>query len=170
MKRLSRMNLMILLISTGIFFSLSGCKKDKNDDPVDPNVWTFGTLSANVGGTNWSAKSVYAADSSGLMVIVAANDNTGNGYPMVLIAFPNTTAEGATLAFDISQTSMLQYLENSSAAFWAEPAFGGSGSVKITKYNKTSKRIEGTFSGTAVPTQGTGSKTISNGQFAINYK
>ena len=170
MKFYARLNLILLLVSSSILFSLSGCKKDKDDNPVDPNVWTFGSLSANVAGSNWSAKSVYAADSSGMMVIVATNDNTGNGYPMIFIAFPNTTAEGATVQFDISQMSMLQFLENSSAAFWAEPAFGGSGSVKITKYNKGSKRIEGTFSGTAVPTQGTGSKTISNGQFAINYK
>src|SRR5689334_513412 len=173
MKRLSRMKLLILVVATGTFFTLTGCKKDKNNDPTNPNnnVWSFGSLNAKVDGTTWSPKSVYAADSSGLglFFIIAANDNSGTGYPAMFLVFPDNTSEGSTIPFNISQSVMMQYIENTTNAYWAEPAFGGSGSVTITKFNKSTKHVEGTFNGVAKMSSGTTTKNISNGSFSVNY-
>ena len=64
MKCISRMKLLMVVMTTGFFFSITGCSKDKNDNPVDPNnnVWSYGSLSAKVDGSTWSPKSVYAAE------------------------------------------------------------------------------------------------------------
>jgi hypothetical protein len=170
MKLFPRMKLMVVILSTGILF-LPGCKKSNAGNPGNPNVWNYGTVSANVAGSNWSAKSVYAVDSANMVVILGANDNSGTGYPFLIIAFPDNTAEGATVNFDISKYSSLQFFENSTNVYWAEPSMGGSGSVTITKFNKGSKKVEGTFTAVAKPSsQTTASKTISGGKFSINYR
>ena len=171
MKLFSRLSLAIIMLSAGIIFSVPGCKKSNSDIPGNPNSFNYGTLSATVGGSNWSAKTVYAVDSSNMVVIFGANDNSGVGYPAMIMTFPSSTPEGATVNFNIQQYSWLQFIENSTNVFWAEPSLGGSGSVTITKFNKASKKVEGTFAAVAKPGgQGTTSKTISGGKFSINYR
>ena len=171
MKQIKNISVVLLILFTSISFLAGGCKKDGTPDP-NPNNWNYGTLSANIAGTNWNAASVYAVDSSNMIVIVAGNSNIAtNNFPFLLMAFPDNTAEGATVNFNIGQNSMLYYYENQNTVYYAEPALGGSGSVKVTKFNKTSKRIEGTFTATLKnTTPGGATKTLTGGQFAINYK
>jgi hypothetical protein len=173
MKQIKHLSVSLLILFSSISFLAGGCKKSNNNSPnPNQNPLSQGSLSANVGGTSWQAGSVYAVDSTNMIAIVAATSNTGsNAFPFLLMIFPDNTPEGSTVNFNVAQSSMLQYYENQNTVYYAEPSFGGSGSVTITKFNRSTKRIEGNFTGTlksAAP--GGPSKTVTGGQFAINYR
>jgi hypothetical protein len=172
MKQIKNISVALLILFTGISFIAGGCKKSNGSNNLNPNPSNQGTLSASIGGTAWQANAVYAVDSSNLIAIVgSASTTSANNFPILLMVFPDNTPEGSTINFDIIQSSMLQYYENQNTAYYAEPSIGGSGSVKITKFNKSTKRIEGNFTATLKSaTPGGASKTLTGGQFAINYR
>jgi hypothetical protein len=169
MKHFTKFAHLLILSVTVLMISLNSCKKSNKEDNGPYNI-AAGTLGATISGTNWQAKSLYAVDSSGRIFIVAGSSATSSSYPVLLVAFPNTTAEGATVNFNIIQQISMQFIEQGPKVYWAEPVFGGSGTLTISKFNKSTKRVEGSFSGVLKSTTvGAAAKTISNGGFAITY-
>lgn len=66
--------------------------------------------------------------------------------------------------------SLFFSMEDGSGVYDADPVTTGSNlSVKVTSHNTVSKIIEGTFSGTVKDSSTGTSKTITNGQFKVNY-
>src|SRR3954447_3643772 len=101
---------LVLLVTA--FTSCSKSNDANNSNPNNPYYWNDGTLSAKIEGNNWTAKSVYAVDSSNMFVIFAGNDNWGStNYPFFLLAFPDNVTQGATVNFNIQQNSIFQYIE-----------------------------------------------------------
>src|SRR4051812_5731852 len=107
MKQLTRIFLPVIALAT-LLFSTTSCNKsnDVTNNPGNPNDFNYGTVTASIAGTNWSAKNVYAVDSSNIIAIIGASDNTASGFPIILMTFPDNSAQGATVNFDITKSSM----------------------------------------------------------------
>jgi hypothetical protein len=145
-------------------FFFQSCKKTNKSPTVNCN----GSMSAKVDGSSWQALCAGAVDSVGIMGI---GDST-NDKSKILIYFPDSVAAVSTFSIGGNSGSALDYLNSgTNSEYSADPLLGGSGSVTITRYDKSARRIEGTFSGTLNNINGTSgsSKIITNGVFAVNY-
>ena len=166
----------MLFVGTTLIFFAVGCKKSgagPNNQPNNFNPWRDGDVSVSVAGVKWNANSVYAVDSSNTIFIFAGASTTGgnNAFPFLIMTFPDNTKEGATADFDLSKNSLFQFYESQSLVYYADPILGGTGSVHITKFNKTSKRLEGTFTASAKSAAAGGpTKSLTGGTFAVNYR
>lgn len=176
MKQVKQTLMRMLFVGTTIIFFVAGCKKSgagPNNQPNNLNPWRDGDVSVSIGGTKWNANSVYAVDSSNIIFIFAGASTTGGAavFPFLIMAFPDNTKEGTTADFDMSKSSLFHFYESQNAVYYADPAFGGTGSVHITKFNKTSKRLEGTFTASAKSAAAGGpTKSLTGGSFAVNYR
>ena len=163
---------MTLCVTAMILFSASCKKSGGGDRPDDPYRANDGSFTATIDGTNWKASSVYAVDSANIIYVLAtASNSTTNAYPFVLMSFPDNMAQGASLNFDFTNASTFQFYQDESTIYWADPIMGGSGSVTIKKINKSTRRVEGNFSAVLkTTTAAAGTKNITNGSFAVNYR
>ncbi len=176
MKQVKQTLMRTLFVGATIIFLAVGCKKSgggPNNQPNNLNPWNDGNVSVSIAGVKWNANSVYAVDSSNIIFIFAGASTTGgtNAFPFLMMAFPDNTKEGATINIDLSKGSLFQFYESQSAVYFADPVIGGSGSVYISKFNKSSKRLEGTFTASVKNTGAAGTtKSLTGGTFAVNYR
>ena len=107
-------------------------------------ITTFAFFGATVTGD--TAMTLILGDLSGA---IAANEN-----------YSSTATTSNVLSFS---------MDDASGTYDADPSTGTPFTAKVTVHNTSTKVIEGTFSGTAKDA-GTGvTKTITNGQFKVNY-
>jgi hypothetical protein len=173
MKHFSRVFCASFILLSAFLFSVSSCKKSNGGDSHPDNLYQVkdGSVSATIGGNSWQANSVYAVDSANMIYIFAGSNNTTNSFPFIMMVFPDNLAQGASVSFDISKYTMLQYYENSSNMFMADAAIGGTGTITINTLNKSTKKASGSFTATMKSaTAAAVSKTITGGQFNITYR
>ena len=159
-----------VLLATAVL-GLQSCKKNE-ERILDPtNNGSDGSLKAIIAHTNWQATYINAIDSANMIIIYGSMTNTvGDNFPIMIVSFPHNIAAGTTIHFKAGQRSSLEYMESSNYVFSAEPTFGGSGSLSISKFDKGNKHIEGTFSADVRNINRDGTfKNITSGKFAINY-
>ena len=114
---------------------------------------------------------------------------TYNGVTLTTFAFFGATVTGDTamalILGDLSGTiaanenysstatttsNVLSFsMDDGSGTYDADPSTGTSFTAQVTLHNTTTKVIEGTFSGTAKDAGTGATKTITNGQFKVNY-
>ncbi len=132
-------------------------------NPAAPNNPPSGasSMSASIDGTAWSAIAVTARNANGV-VIAAGSD----AVRTVTISFAPTAAG----AQKIGPNSVALAIVAIGGQSWTANAVGqGSGSVNLTTL--TANRAVGTFTFTAVATQGTtpASRQVTNGKFDVRF-
>jgi hypothetical protein len=135
-----------------------GCGGD-NTGPN--NGGNNGSLSATVDGSNWSGVTVAATRTNGF-VGVGAGKSDGS---TIAFAFPDHTGTFQAAGQDGTNANYTSGGKTWSAVFGT----GGSGTITVTTLSAT--RVAGTFSFTLVALSGgaTGTKTVTNGTFDIEF-
>jgi hypothetical protein len=151
-----------------LVFIVSGCKKT-----VTTTETTQGTLSAVVGGSNYTAPYVIGAYSTTYDVFeIAGYMPNGSDTNAIEINLPLSVPVNFPFNTDTAIAG-LTYLQNNGSAGTVEyDAEGGVGQavIDITSWDSVNHKISGTFSGTLyVDTNLSDSITITNGIFNTSY-
>ncbi|WP_207511110.1 hypothetical protein [Longitalea luteola] len=158
-------NRKLLVLSTAFALALSigvtSCKKDKDDNGAASQ------LSATVGGTAFQPKFVAAIGYSDEIIIsgwqLAANDTT-----YLDLAIPDTVTVNSVLDFDDADVDYYAAKGSMNYTSWASKSHG---TVSITSFDKTSKKISGKFSGVLYQWGSTtDSVVVKDGQFNTSYQ
>lgn len=149
-----------IVVVLSMLFVLSGCGSD-GTGPGN-NIPTNGSMTARIDGTNWSAVSVSATYSNGVLGVGAA-DVAGTAIGMGVVA-------NGTGTFQVGASSPTNLLLTMGGASWYAQTTQGSGSITITSLTQNS--VAGTFQFTGVATPGTtasGTRTVTNGTFSATF-
>ncbi|WP_431216550.1 hypothetical protein ACQ86N_19290 [Puia sp. P3] len=153
-KTTSLLGLSVIAIST-LFFA-SSCKKSNSNS---------NNLSATISGSGYSAAQVQAADVYGVIGVVgmsiSGKDTTG-----FAVQFDDTATVGKKL--DINGLDMTEVSYQSKTASYDSWFPSAHGTLTLSTYDKTGKRVAGTFSGTLYSSTGD-SVVITNGSFNSSY-
>jgi hypothetical protein len=151
----------LLLTSTLLFQS---CKKTNKTPSNNNGQCQTGSITAKLDGNSWNA-CAGALDTLGIMAI----GDTSNDHSKILIYFPDAVSAGSTL--NTGGMVALDYIYFPiNSEYDADPSLQGSGTIKITKYDRSARIIAGTFSGDLKNINGSGTyTTIENGVFSVNY-
>ena len=143
-----------LPLATGCGDDSSGVDQSDNDD---------GSLSARIDGSTFTAFTVSAVYSGGILAIAGARVTPAG---TISFAFP---VSGPT-PVSIGTSSALNAVYTTGSQSWAAFSSTGSGSVTITSL--TASRAVGTFSFTMLPNAqsgASGTKTVTNGAFDVTF-
>ena len=128
---------------------------------------TNGTFSATIGGASWHAIGQVAVTRQGNLIGLAGTGSGGSVTYALVLTIGNATGPG-THSLNAANDGSNLVIGSSTTAGWSTGFSGGTGTVTITSL--TANRIVGTFSGTAVPSQGsTSNLVITSGTFDITF-
>ncbi len=163
----------ISLALIALVILVTACKKNHDSANPNPIVGSNNALTATIAGSSWKPDFTYAVDSASQIYLIgtSGNRNVNTSASYLLLMIPDNISTGTTLNITDNSNSGIMYNDNSNLYIIGEGITDASGTITITKYDKSARRIEGSFNGVAknVTQDGT-SKNISNGQFAFNYK
>lgn len=165
----------LALLATVAALACGGGGSDDDDDgnPTGPPTGggaTNGSLTANIGGVNWSATgTVTVTRSSPNFIGLGASGFTGSTAYALVIGIANATGPGShNLNIYTGGGDGSSLIVGSQTTGYGTAFQGGSGTITISSL--TANRIVGTFSGTLVPSGGTGANlAVTNGQFDITF-
>lgn len=157
-------NRKLLVLSTAFALALSigvtSCKKDKDDSGASAQ------LSANVGGTDFKPTLVSAMlwqDG----VTVSGYSLKSNDTTYLDVTIPETATANSVLDFDDADVNYYDD-NNKDYASWSSKSHG---TVTVTTFDKTSKKIAGTFSGVLYQWGSTtDSVVVKDGKFNTTYQ
>jgi hypothetical protein len=143
---------------------------NNNGNPTGPTGnATNGSFRAVIGGANWSAIGQVTVTRQTNFIGIAGSGSAGSSFYAVVLSIGNATGAGThsfALAGGGDGSSLI--IGNSAGIGWGTAFNGGTGSVTITTL--TANHIVGTFSGTAIPSSGTGGNlVVTNGTFDITF-
>lgn len=150
-----------------------GGGSDDDGDPTGPPPGgggaTNGTFSATLNGTAWAATGTVTVTrtSPNFIGIGGAGLGGGNAFSLI-VGIANATGPGTHTLNLSAGGDGSSVIVGSSTTGYGTAFPGGTGSVTITSLTAT--RIVGTFSGTAIPSSGTGANmVVANGVFDITF-
>lgn len=162
-----------LIIFLSVIFIMQSCKKDKATPDNTPKDKYF--LSATVNGTAWKSDTTVAGDYQDQIIVLAIKVVNSDTSAFVF-EFSDMLSINQPTAFNETHNNILVYAfqpvnnPGISTNYLTDPSVGGSGTFTITKFDKTAKMIEGTFSGTGINSTNSNDKvTITNGKFSMPY-
>lgn len=129
-----------------------------------------GSMSANIGGTAWTATVGVTATLSNGLLAVGGNDPTNNLAFAFVVNGPGTYAIPGSGSGVGNNALLFVTTGGATTASYAADITKGSGSLTITSL--TSTAVAGTFTFTlnaVANTAATGTKTITNGTFNVNF-
>ena len=143
---------------TDLVVTFTSCKKD--DSIENPTTQQNNQVTAKVDGASFQSKEVAAVSHAGNLLITAA-DIQGN---TVTVSAPAEVGTFSTASGDATSG----FYTSSNGSVWLSTFGDGAATVTISKYDVSAKKISGSFSFTALASGGTatGTKTITNGNFA----
>ncbi len=175
MKTIKKFGIVLTLALTTLASSCSS----SDDSSGGGGSAALGTMKAKIGGTNFTSISqgttaAILYNGSYYNLSIAGADATGKVIQIMILA-ENITS-GATYQIDESSdilVSTAAYTQvdisnPASALSFGAPYDGGGNSGSITISSKTDTNVQGTFNFTLKNTQGTDTKSITNGTFNIN--
>lgn len=149
--------------SVAILLSLVLFSCSKDDNPADDNVG-HGKISGTIDGKSVEFKSVQGSAIKNTLTFSGTNDDASIGFLLP------TSIEAGTYVYgeddEFSGLNGVIYTDNNGDNFGL--MFGGSGTLKITKHNQSSNKIEGSFEG-KLNKPNVGSKNVTL-TFSISYK
>lgn len=150
MKRLVALGLLSILAA--------GCSSD--DGPTDPGGSSSGgAMSARIDGANWTAQSVTASYLGGVLS-VSGTDGTStiNLSAAVQATGPQDLAAGSANGNVVIGSST-----------WYAVGQGGSGTMTVTSLSASGAAGTFAFTGGPLPGGATGTRTITEGTFSVQY-
>jgi hypothetical protein len=167
----------LALFATVAVLACGGGGSDDDDDddgnPMGPPPGsggaTNGSLTATIGGANWSATGTITVNKSSPNFIgIGASGFAGNAAYALVIGIGNATGPGTHNLNVFAGGDGSSLIVGSQTTGYGTAFQGGSGTITITSL--TANRIVGTFSGTLVPSTGSGaSLLVTNGQFNVTF-
>lgn len=150
----------LLALAAFALITASACKKD-NDSPGDS-----GKFSATINGTAFQPSLAGALDAYDYITIsgfqVVSNDSL-----ILSLDIPDTAHVNVPISFE---DGSLSYTRSKSGDTYYSWGNGSHGSTTLTSWDKTNKKVAGTFSGVVYEAYGgNDSIVVTNGQFNINY-
>lgn len=118
------------------------------------------TLRVKIDGKDWTAKSITANAGSGLLTIIASEQNLTK---IVTLQFPQLTTNG-TYDFDFAGNYVGLYLPDGLSPYTAD-----SGMLTVVEHKISSKRIRANFNFKASALAGGNSAVFTNGYFSVGY-
>lgn len=166
-----RVSRTIAVFATLAAFACGGGSDDDNGNPIGPpgGGATNGSFSAQVNGTTWTATgTVTVSRQTNNFIGIGGSGFAGSAAYSFIVGIANAAGPG-THSFNLTAGGDGSSLIIGSTTTGYGTAFtGGNGTVTITTL--TSNRIVGTFSGTVVPSSGSGANLIvTNGQFDLTF-
>jgi hypothetical protein len=150
-----------------------GCGGGDDDDgnPTGPpgGGATNGSLTAQIGGTSWSATGTITVSRSNPNFIgLAGTGFAGNAAYSLVVGIANATGPGTHNLNVFAGGDGSSLIVGSTTTGYGTAFTGGSGTLTITSL--TSNRIVGTFSGTLPPSSGSAAPlVITNGTFNVTF-
>jgi hypothetical protein len=149
----------LLALSTAFALALSisvtSCKKDKDDDPKP--------MSATVNGTSIDFSTVTGVATNGMIALEGLKDSS-----YIIINIPDAATVNST--YDFEDLDMYYY-DHKKNVIYASFTTNTHGSVTVSSYDKSGKKIAGKFDGVIYGwTTANDSVVIKNGQFNTTYK
>ena len=143
-----------------VLVGLSSCHKDKDDNG------SSAALSATIGANAFKPKFVGASSHGGYISVVGGQTLPGDSVYLD-VTFPDTAKVNSKLSFDDAD---LQLATFTTSKLYSGQADRSHGSVTVTTYDKTNKKVAGKFEGVIYDAfGGTDSVVIKNGQFNTTY-
>jgi hypothetical protein len=163
--------ILVLLLSIGCGTSMtsptSTAPSSLTDTPSSCAPGTAkGSMTVQIDGTTWNATCVGVVKFDGTLVI----NGHDSANPALAITLTSMDAASNVVTFGASQTPFgIALVSTSAGDAWMADSAKGSGSFIVTRTTPFS--ASGTFSFTAVATQGAaaGTKTLTNGTFDVRY-
>ena len=148
--------LMLLVLCAATF---SACKKDKDDNNAS------GQLSANVGGTAFVPATVTGLSYSTEVIIAGYQIKSGD-TTVLSLSIPSTAT--ATSVFDFDDVDVDYY---NSKSDYTSISSKSHGTLSVTTFDKTGKKIAGKFSGVLYQWGNSADSVIvKDGQFNTTYQ
>ncbi|OHD70106.1 MAG: hypothetical protein A2W19_04760 [Spirochaetes bacterium RBG_16_49_21] len=164
----------LILMLTGSLMA-GNCDSSENDSKKNQSLLL---LLAGGGGTgtnqviiDGTLKTVYV---DGGTPTIAASYDVDNNFTTVAMDFDSAGTERIDIIFPGHATGTFNANSTAShrliiytfgALFISDAAFGGSGTISITKYDIPNSLVEGTFNGIVFNMPGGSSHTLANGRF-----
>ncbi len=162
-----------IILITAVVILLSGCKK--NDSPTSSQSNTNSqSLTCKVDGNDWTPNApnspVVAGYISGNLTLAATvvKGTTGEQMTIMVINLNNTGTFNLGYVVGNSYASFTRTASTSSETFMTDNS--NTGTIQITKLDKTAKNITGTFTFKAKSMTGSNIVNITNGSFNVNYQ
>jgi hypothetical protein len=169
-----RVSRSLALLATVAALACGGGGDDDGDgNPTGPPVGgggaTNGSMTATIGGVNWSATGTVTVNrSSPNFIGLGATGFAGGTAYALVVGIGNATGPGTHNLNVYAGGDGSSLIIGTQTTGYGTAFQGGSGTITITSL--TSNRVVGTFSGTLVPSTGGGANLIvTNGQFDITF-
>jgi hypothetical protein len=169
-----RVSRSLALLATVAALACGGGGDDDDDgNPTGPPAGgggaTNGSMTATIGGVNWSATGTVTVNrSSPNFIGLGATGFAGGTAYALVVGIGNATGPGTHNLNVYAGGDGSSLIIGTQTTGYGTAFQGGSGTITITSL--TSNRVVGTFSGTLVPSTGGGANLIvTNGQFDITF-
>ncbi|MEM7108883.1 MAG: DUF6252 family protein, partial [Bacteroidota bacterium] len=127
---------------------------------VEADILGNNEFSAKVDGVDFQPNIIGGTVAVGTIVL-SFSKNSGETIGLTV---PSNINNGSYTLGGLGSTYSASYIKSATESFFAD-----SGTLTITNHNTDSKQIEGTFNFTATPLFGSGSISITEGSFQVNY-
>ena len=147
---------MSAVVALTLSIAITSCKKDKDDSPKP--------LSATVDGKTYDFSGVTAVAANGSIHIEGDLTKDSSYF---IVSVPDTLK--VNTAYDFDDVS-ISFSDNTRNAMFMDFAYNSHGTLKLTNFDKSGKKIAGTFSGVLYSWSNEKDSTvITNGQFNTTY-
>ncbi len=126
-----------------------------------PDLGGAGTISFTADGTNVVLDQIFSSNNSGMVQLTASS--VSNPTTSLTMSFPEDIAPGDYDLSSIFSDVSVTYTSNS------QVFFSDSGTLTVSANNTDTDQLQGTFNLTGSELLGSGTVTITNGSFDIEY-
>lgn len=153
----TRLPLAVLTVSSAFILIATSCKKSSSDNNSG--------LSATIGSANYNPTATLAFDAYGYVNIEGIKISSGDSLDLT-VSIPDT-ATRTMLTFNDGQIEYDDTKVGFDYGTWVYPSHG---TVTISSWDKTGKKIAGKFSGVMYNDRATGDSVNISGQFNTTYQ
>jgi hypothetical protein len=157
---MKNLHLRLSTVALALMISIVACKKD-NDSPGES-----AKFSATISGTAFQPSVVAAVEEWGFITITGLQIKNGDSLALSL-DIPDTAH--VNTPFDFDAGGLFYIKSKGDIAYWSWN-YPSHGTTTLTTWDKTNKKIAGTYSGVIYTDDSKDSIVVSNGKFNTTYK
>jgi hypothetical protein len=147
----STINQKLILIFISFLVVFTACKKDKDESPTPEDTAVY--FQCKIGGVVFTDDSRFADYGLGNLKVISKNDEE-----IIRLDTQRDTLGSFTVTRD--GATKITYIDSTSVQY-----VGISGTINLTKVDKTNQKVSGNFTGVLQQANGTVTKNITEGKF-----
>jgi hypothetical protein len=148
---------LLSVAAIALLVAVTSCKKDNNSNNSQ--------LSATIGGAAYNPSFVVGSTEPDYIDVYGVQAKSGDSA-LLSLSIPDTAHINEPITFDAWD---LEYYNAKQTYDYASWMYGGGGTLTLSTYDKTNKKIAGKFSAVIYKSY-SDSIVVSNGQFNTTYK